>query len=459
MSADGRASDEENAVRYPLLYISRLPGHGGDYFSFTRKSLFMDKNTKGAWLIHNTNKLQALTNQNGYQNTFLAGKAGILLSALSSEEQIRIDRKRVQILAAASSINQLELPSLLGILQNRQLIDLGIDQISVLGSTTSATLGHTADIFDSSEPSNCEIASLELAEMTSQFPVSDSLAAEKLSDTYRLGHNDVFQILEDAETIGFVDAEIVGSGEKLLFNGNLFRRNEANKIKAVLDSLSVAEQARITDITNQLTTNACLPLHQVQLVLGDCLFQKVMAIGLYDINIVSNSREDAGFVTLPASFAKYSNSMVDDAFDLAKAFVASITYGMTRSSHQRGRITQVSALIKALIRGEEIGPVDAIREDYKVLELKGVVSVRDGTKGGRSGPLLKLLKKEVGEMALNVIETGDTSATSLRTLPTGPASSYSGPEVNRERTRRRQRRENPLVINDMLSALRRGRAL
>jgi hypothetical protein len=321
---------------------------------FTAKSWLMDKNTKGAWLIHNTNKLQALTNQNGYQNTFLAGKAGMLLSVLSSEEQIRIDRKRVEILAAASSINLLELPSLLRILENRRLIDSGSDQISVLGSTTSATLGHTADIFDSSEPRNCEIASLELAEMASQFPLTNSLAAEKLSDTYKLGNDEVFQILEDAEAIGFVDAESVGSGEKLLFNGNLFRRDEANKIKAVLDSLSAAEQARIADITSQLATQACLPLQQVQSVLGDYLFQKVMAIGLYDINIVSNSKENAGFVTLPNSFAKYSNSMVDDAFDLAKAFVASITYGMTRSSHQRGRITQVSALIKALIRGEEI---------------------------------------------------------------------------------------------------------
>ena len=419
----------------------------------------MDKKIKGAWLIHNTNKLQAITNQNGYQNTFLAGKAGILLSALSSEEQIRIDRKRVEALAAASSINMLELPSLLTILENRQLIDSGRDQISVLGTTTSATLGHTADIFDSSEPSSCEIASLELAEMASQFPVTNSLAAEKLSDTYKLGNDDVLQILEDAESIGFVDAESVGRSEKLLFNGNLFRRDQANKIKAVLDSLTAAENARITEITNQLTTHACLPLQQVQSVLGNHLFQKVMAIGLYDINIVSNSKEDAGFVTLPTSFAKYSNSMVDDAFDLAKAFVASITYGVTRSSHQRGRITQVSALIRALIRGEEIGPVEAIREDYKVLEFKGVVSVRTGTKGGRTGPLLKLLKKEVGEMALNVIETGDTSASSLRTLPTGPASSYFGPEVNRERTRKRQRKENPLVINDMLSALRRGRAL
>ena len=65
--------------------------------------------------------------------------------------------------------------------------------------------------------------------------------------------------------------------------------------------------------------------------------------------------------------------MVDDAFDLAKAFVSSVTYGMTKSAYARGQIQMVDALLGALVRGESVGPVRAIAEDYKVLELKGVV--------------------------------------------------------------------------------------
>jgi len=49
--------------------------------------LHMDKKVKGSWLIHHTNKLQAITNQGSYQNTFVAGKAGILLSAISETNE------------------------------------------------------------------------------------------------------------------------------------------------------------------------------------------------------------------------------------------------------------------------------------------------------------------------------------------------------------------------------------
>ncbi len=59
--------------------------------------------------------------------------------------------------------------------------------------------------------------------------------------------------------------------------------------------------------------------------------------------------------------------------------------------------------------GEPVGPVSAIANDYKVLELKHVVKVYRGKKSGRRGYLMKLLKKEVGELALEAIRKGDIS--------------------------------------------------
>ena len=56
----------------------------------------MDKRIKGSWLIHHTNKLQGVTNQRGYGKTFLAGKAGILLSVISSNDETVISKRRVQ---------------------------------------------------------------------------------------------------------------------------------------------------------------------------------------------------------------------------------------------------------------------------------------------------------------------------------------------------------------------------
>ena len=417
----------------------------------------MDKKTKGSWLIHHTNKLQGITNQAGYDKTFLAGKAGILLSAISSNNHATLNNDRLNVLAQAANINTtFELPKLIEVLKQQQLVDTANGGVAVLGVTTAKTLQHTSDIFDALAPGASEVASIALAEKASIEPVLSGHVSTELADFYKLAKPDIQRLMSDAEQIGFVDAEHLGAGQTLLFNGNLFRRETTRKIKAVLDSLSSAEQSKLNELTDTLKKRACVSTDYATQLLGEPLFKKVAAIGLFDISVVSNSTEDAGFLTLPSAFSKYSNSMVDDAFDLAKAFVSSVTYGMTKSSYARGQIQMVDALLSALVRGESVGPVNAIAQDYKVLELKGVVEVTHGTKKGRSGPMLKLLKTEVGELALQAIRQGDVSEHSLNSLPTAAVTIFNGPEHNREKVRRAQIKASPKATNDMLSILRTG---
>lgn len=417
----------------------------------------MDKEVSGAWLIHHSSKLQNVSTSIEYDNITAAGKSATLLSVLSAESETTVSHTRVKTLAAAARISSLELPSILGILAKRSLIDQGSEEISVLGLTTKATLSHASDIFDSRTPSNMERASLLLAEIASHSPVDKRKISERLGDEFSLSASEVSQALTDAEQIGFVDVESLSNQEQLYFNGNLFRRDNLFKAKSVLDSLTQVEEVAVQELMQELQATACLSLDRVTNVLGENLFRKVFAIGLFDMNTVCNSSESVAFITLPSSFSKYSNSMIDDAFDLAKAFVCSITYGMTKSTHARGRISMVSRLLEMLIRGQEVGPVQAIAEDYRLLELKGVVSVRIGNRNGSNGPILRLLKREVGELALQVIQTGDASENSLLSLPTAKVTSFKGPEYNREVIRRKQREIDPKVTNDMLSALRRGK--
>jgi hypothetical protein len=420
----------------------------------------MDKKTKGSWLIHHTNKLQSVTNQSGYEKTFLAGKAGILLSAISANRQSTVNQDRLNVLAKAANINTtFELPKLIEVLEKQELIDSSPSGVAVLGVTTASALQHTSDIFDALRPGASEEASLALAERASQSPVLSRDVAGDLADTYKLPTAELGQLLADSEQIGFVDAEKLGGSDKLLFNGNLFRRDTTQKIMAVLNSLQSAEQAKLTELTDMLKKRACVSVDSAKQFLGETLFQKVTAIGLFDISVVSNSTEDVGFLTLPSAFSKYSNSMIDDAFDLAKAFVSSVTYGMTKSTYTRGQIQMVDALLSALVRGESVGPVRAIAEDYKVLELKGVVEVRQGSKKGRTGPMLRLLKTEVGELALQAIRQGDVSEHSLSALPTAAVTNFNGPEFNREKVRRTQTLMSPKATNDMLAVLRTGGGL
>lgn len=65
----------------------------------------MDAQTKGAWLVHHTHKLEQVHGVQQFDKIFPAGKAGILLSALSASDQTSLDNERVELLAKAASIN------------------------------------------------------------------------------------------------------------------------------------------------------------------------------------------------------------------------------------------------------------------------------------------------------------------------------------------------------------------
>src|SRR3546814_17852095 len=85
---------------------------------------------------------------------------------------------------------------------------------------------------------------------------------------------------------------------------------------------------------------------------------------------VSNSSESVGYIASPNDFQKYGRPFEDDPIDDAKALLASLTYGRTRSEYSSGNITMPIALLNALIAGREIGKheIRALGDNYKDLE-------------------------------------------------------------------------------------------
>jgi hypothetical protein len=420
----------------------------------------MDKKIKGSWIIHHTNKLQKVDSQAQYENIFLAGKAGILLSAISATDQATIENDKLNVLAKAAKINtKTELPELLRTLKANELIDIGESGIDVLGITNHAVLDHVTNIYEKNQTTNPENAVIYLSEKASLKPENKDEISQELSDKYSLSTQEINLVLEDSESIGFVDVEKIDATQSIYFNGNLFRREEAQKINKVLLSLAAQEQQALVEFNTFLQNTACLNSEEAKRILGPGLYRKIAAIGLFDINIVSNNTEEVGFITRPSAFSKFSNAMIGDAFDLAKAFISSLTYGMTRSNYERGQIYMIESLLRALIAGRWVGPVNAIGEDYKILELKHVVEVQKFERKGRLGFNMRLLKKEIGELALQAILSGDVSEQSLTILPTATINKFIVPEETREKTRRKQIKESPKSTNDMLLVLRTGGGL
>ncbi|EOV9230807.1 hypothetical protein OTK59_02195 [Vibrio natriegens] len=415
----------------------------------------MDKKTQGAWLVHHAEKLKTVTNaDNEYEQINFAGKCGVLLSSLSSDSQGQLSNERVNALARAAYINvKTELPVFLQELERQRLILKGTNAIEVLGMGSGSVLEHTSRIFDESNPTKREVASIELSEDCSLQPMDEKTEKEKISDSYAIPASEVTELFHNAECIGFVDSETAYGDNKLLFNGNLFRGTDTKKAFSIISAMNQQDSTKLSEVNDMLTKDGCISVSVVKSILGDELFSKAHSIALFDVNSIGNERGKHEFVTKPSAFNKYSNSTVEDAFDLAKAFVTSLTYGMTASHSGRGRIQMITALMNKLIRGEWIGPSTAIGQDYQILELKGVVKVE---KVRQSMCRMKLLKKEVGQLALQVINDGDVSQYSLESFPTVSVTSYLPPEQTRQLSRKNQTAPMKRNVGEILNQLRTG---
>jgi len=416
-----------------------------------------DKEVTGAWVIHHGRKL--VLDANGpaeFPAIDEAAKAATLLTKLGQTNQAIISGAEVRAIAVASGLNpRYELNSLLQLLEKRRLIEQSATEVSVLGVTTRGSLGHAADMYKDAEPNRYEQASVTLAEIASVAPVKRSDVSEKIGDEHSLTNSEVKDFLDRAEEIGFVDKE--GDGEeRLLFNGNLFRRDNVAKAQKVLSSLNEGEQRLVAEVGDQLAKSGCLTAQNVEKVLSGPLFEKLIAAGVYDLNQVTNEQGSHVYVTSPSAFHKFVDPMIDDCFDLAKSLVAALSYGMKGRSSSQGRIDLLPRLLGNLIAGIEVGPATAIGQDYRVLEVNRVVKLRPDTRyPGRYH--MKLLKKEVGQLALQVLTQGNASAQALTDFPSAPMAGYVGPEDSRTSVRKRQSKPSKRTTLDVLEAVRGGR--
>src|SRR5215211_5877216 len=96
----------------------------------------MDTRTKGAWIVHHTHKLSQVVNPLEYENVLMAGKAGILLSGLSADEQLVLPSKKVEAIRKAAGVTKTELPALLDSLSDFGLINVSKGSVEVLGVST-----------------------------------------------------------------------------------------------------------------------------------------------------------------------------------------------------------------------------------------------------------------------------------------------------------------------------------
>jgi hypothetical protein len=256
-----------------------------------------------------------------------------------------------------------------------------------------------------------------------------------------------------SEKIGFVDYEQVGK-ERIYFNGTLFRRDQAQKAKAILDGLSIEEQEKLAVADALLDKRGCLQVEMMQKSLGETLWSKLHQIGYFEVSVVTNERGQTPFVMKPSALSKFVPGGLADMLDDAKALSSSLMYGILKSEYARGQIREPTLLLNALVnRGYVEGPVAAIKQDYQVLERRGVVQVTETARGNR----LTLLKPEVGKMAGELILRGNAAQTAVQIVVGSSPPSFDGPEPARLAERLKNVPEAKSGASRALDVLRKSR--
>src|SRR3546814_18195855 len=117
--------------------------------------------------------------------------------------------------------------------------------------------------------------------------------------------------------------------------------------------------------------------------------------------------------------------------------------------------SDVCASDLALIAGREIGKngIRAIGEDYKELEARQVIKVRERSPGRYT---MRLLKKDVGELALTIVRGGGGGAAEALLLDGSPASGFTGPHNVRMRVRQNSSVSDTRLMADALDSMRMG---
>lgn len=411
----------------------------------------MKKEAVGGWVIHHAQKMKDVKCGNNFPNIQLAGTCGILLAALTSSEDETLPRKRYTAIAETAGLTTTDLQFAIGELKKHALLDTSAsgEEIRTLGLTQQAVLQQVGSIFESQVPNSDDTIVIELAEKASMLPVNEKIAKEEISDENSISSTHLDSILQTAGEIGFFD-KLQISNESLIYNGNLFRRDQLKKSEKILDALNSADMRKVQELLKMLDTTVCLLASEAEALVGRDLFLQLHSIGAVDLSEISNAEGKTLYLSRPSAYAKYGNAN-DDPLDDAKALVTSLTYGMTQSQSWRGRIMDLPALMRALISGRRIGAATAIGEDYRALELKNVVKTR--YEGGDKYSMI-LLKKDVGELALQALMSGNSSHCLLPPFRTrGKADIYSGPEGLRVEARRALG-DNTIKAAELLRAMR-----
>lgn len=416
----------------------------------------MDSRQAGNWIIAAQKHFQEFgvhRDLRHYRAILLAGKCGRLLNALRGTERITSPDELEGIAADIGILPDDLYATVLPTLE--EATDGRVEPIrdratgAIIGVAEypirkEQILDHTHQIWENHSPKPTDRIAIESLELCSRLPqellqYKDSLSQQGYKE------EDIELAADLQNSFGLIRRiQLRGTGDEIVYAEYVWREN-AHKIIYALREMDYPQKQKMLDMINSIVDQQGYPLKFLDDIPQEML-ELARRVGLIDVVRVSTTaRREETFGFTPAMVGSLGGSDLEkDHYDDVKAFVASLRFGTLFASGSR--LEEPIRFLKKLIDTGEAGAAPAIGRDYRLPERRKIVKVVRVQ--GRYGPTwgLKLLKADVAERTLEVLEYQKTLALGRREERTSDLdpSTFASPEADRIRLERAPTAREPL---------------
>jgi hypothetical protein len=375
----------------------------------------MEKLKTGIWVVNTRKQLTALRGDiPGYQLfeiTDMAGKCGALFSKVSSDQSEIIPIERLEIYASQSGIRKTEFEFCLKEMEKTgkivvQSLKTGIIKgIESYCFSTADVINAVGEIYQSNNPNTTEKINLDSLEISSTMPYKENELKSQLCNKGYI-ERDVIAALhlqENFHLIGVKRNEFVS--QAIFYNEHIFQTNPTKIVKAI-EGLNENEKQIVLEVQNLLRKTPGHPIDSLKRKYAAKIIDIMQGTGLIEALEVSSNYGNASFGTLPQLRLPDLNtsSLLSDIYHKAKLLLSCIRYGQMKSVSGRGRIQDPLLIINALLNNRWVGPCTAIGEDYRILELQGVIETRKFSSGSQY--YMRLRQQEIGKLVKDILLYG-----------------------------------------------------
>lgn len=376
-----------------------------------------EKMKEGYWSVaaekHLKNYTDESQNLDEVDNLNIAGKAGRFIGTIRGNGTIE-NIKKVEKMAGSVGIRKNMLHKII-----LPAIEKSTDKVEIIRDATGEITGVaeyifdsdnvlqiTGEVFENQNPSEIERIAIDTMEETKKLPyfqgeLIDKLLKEGYSEkevNIALAIQEQFQLIQKVN--------LSKTNDPIISNEYIWGRNH-KRIAAAIATLQLEEKQSMKQMIEVIQNSQGIPLEKLPPI-DKNLMILAKKTGILNPAIISSTRGlEKEFEFTPDLLNE--DSVNEDILDDVKLLLASIRFGENYTEYST--IQEPEKFLRALINNHKVGPHSANGSDYILLEKRGIVKVSMGSKTNpytkitRTGYCMELLKKDVAQEALRIIES------------------------------------------------------